>query len=347
MAFHPDYLGLSAEVLVNDTPLPEHDDPNPPATSPPASPPTIPASPASTPAVSPSTPPPASTLLASTIPSTVTHTSFIPCPTNTSYTLALALPPSVFTDFSVKATIRIDGIYMNDVIFDRAVYDQTGAYEIVGESAAFVGGRDCGQGFRFGNIEIGEHVAAGKEKRSGMTDAGTITVLFHMVSGMRACVKEHVLPELGFGQVVSEKDVKGLGISSKTSLDPMRHVSKVDWVDYDYVHGSHKPFAVFEFKYRSEEALKSLRIIPRTPSPVPLEDRPEEELSNEEKLELIRQFKAEKANAARVKRERPEDGGGGGGGGGISDEDVEMVEERPNRKKQRLPNEEDEVIVLD
>jgi len=36
------------------------------------------------------------------------------------------------------------------------------------------------------------------------------------------------------------------------------------------------------------DALKALCVIPRSPSPVPLEDRPREELSREELLELLR-----------------------------------------------------------
>jgi len=81
------------------------------------------------------------------------------------------------------------------------------------------------------------------------------------------------------------------------------------WVGSEYLDGKDRPFAVFNFKYRSRsattlriiarfeadschlptsEALQDLRIIPRTPTPVPLEDRPLEELTAEEMRELLR-----------------------------------------------------------
>jgi hypothetical protein len=84
------------------------------------------------------------------------------------------------------------------------------------------------------------------------------------------------------------------------------------WVDVEHVHyyghGEIKPFAVFNFRYRSSgkcfchssapltliitaAALKSLHIIPRSPSPVPLEDRPEEDLTPAEMAELLKRYR--------------------------------------------------------
>lgn len=67
------------------------------------------------------------------------------------------------------------------------------------------------------------------------------------------------------------------------------------------------PFATFQFRYRSRsmyirdtlrksllmslESLQALYLIPRSPTPVPLEDRPEETLNREELLELLRRQK--------------------------------------------------------
>ena len=64
---------------------------------------------------------------------------------------------------------------------------------------------------------------------------------------------------------------------------------------------------VFNFKYRSlrksddnnntgwelneAEALKELRLVPRTPTPVPLKDRPLESLTEAEKTELLLRYK--------------------------------------------------------
>jgi hypothetical protein len=62
---------------------------------------------------------------------------------------------------------------------------------------------------------------------------------------------------------------------------------------------------VFRFEYRSQKSLKELLVIPRTPSPVPLEERLIEELSIEELRELTRRQKAlVEAARLRIKEEQ-------------------------------------------
>lgn len=58
---------------------------------------------------------------------------------------------------------------------------------------------------------------------------------------------------------------------------------------FDYEDG--KPFATFIFRYRSRDALKAEYIIPRTPSPVPLEERHVEDLTVEEAREHVSRLK--------------------------------------------------------
>ena len=74
----------------------------------------------------------------------------------------------------------------------------------------------------------------------------------------------------------------------------------------EYLDFLDRPYASFNFKYRSRskqvsknftyrqlnkyfttEALQAELIIPRSPSPTPLEERPEETLTREELLELL------------------------------------------------------------
>ncbi|KIW66850.1 hypothetical protein PV04_06141 [Phialophora macrospora] len=67
------------------------------------------------------------------------------------------------------------------------------------------------------------------------------------------------------------------------------------------------PLATFVFFYRSKSALQILGVIPRTPEPVPLEDRDEETLTPAEMLELIRRQKAERmAEKVKIKEEKAE-----------------------------------------
>lgn len=56
----------------------------------------------------------------------------------------------------------------------------------------------------------------------------------------------------------------------------------------EYVDDPNTPLAVFVFRYRSMSALKAACIIPRTPTPVPLEERPIDELTEDELRVLVR-----------------------------------------------------------
>jgi hypothetical protein len=51
------------------------------------------------------------------------------------------------------------------------------------------------------------------------------------------------------------------------------------------------PLAEFVFKYRSKRALQIIGVLPRTPTPVPLEDRDPDDLTREEAVELLRRQK--------------------------------------------------------
>jgi hypothetical protein len=99
------------------------------------------------------------------------------------------------------------------------------------------------------------------------------------------------------------------------------------------------------------DALKQMHIIPRSPSPLPLEDRLIEELTLEELRELTRRQKAE-VEAARlcVKKERAESNLHALRAvkrlhGVDEDNEVEAIAERSAHKKQR-PAAEEEVIEL-
>ncbi|KAG9683845.1 hypothetical protein KCU95_g18025, partial [Aureobasidium melanogenum] len=107
-------------------------------------------------------------------------------------------------------------------------------------------------------------------------------------------------PSEGF---VSEEAVKGQAVTHSYSLDKETYQLKNRSYKAEHVAGEKDPAAVFEFRYRSKASLKQLMIIPRTPSPIPLEDRPEEELSREEMTELLRRYKANASSTASIKKE--------------------------------------------
>lgn len=56
----------------------------------------------------------------------------------------------------------------------------------------------------------------------------------------------------------------------------------------EYIDPLDKPFAGLNFRYRPYSGLQALGLIPRTPEPVPLEERPIESLTSEEMRILLR-----------------------------------------------------------
>ncbi|MCJ1475239.1 hypothetical protein MMC13_003901 [Lambiella insularis] len=86
---------------------------------------------------------------------------------------------------------------------------------------------------------------------------------------------------------VPEKALKGLALSHRTTLDAPTFLTPPRvWIT-DNIEGKDSHFAKFVFKYRSRRALQIEHIIPRTPSPVPLEKRPLDSLTREEAIELL------------------------------------------------------------
>ncbi|KAF2480113.1 hypothetical protein BDY17DRAFT_312998 [Neohortaea acidophila] len=115
---------------------------------------------------------------------------------------------------------------------------------------------------------------------------------------------------------VPEKNFKGRAIShqaklsiTKATLRQSRSSNSAPKVQRYWVRLDTNPFASFVFKYRSRQALQQLHIVPRTPTPVPLEERPIEELTSDEMRELLkrqRETDARKASMARIKKEKRE-----------------------------------------
>ncbi|KAH6875377.1 hypothetical protein BKA58DRAFT_399585 [Alternaria rosae] len=139
------------------------------------------------------------------------------------------------------------------------------------------------------------------------------------------------------GSVFLEDNADSYSVS-----EPVAH-TKTTWVDYDDITES--PFATFDFKYRSINALRALGLIPREPTPLRLEERPEEELSQDELRQLVKQFKEQKVAAVQVKKEavdkrkRIDEA--------IESSDDEEVAVIRSRDRKRHRGADEEVIALD
>ncbi|KAK4561820.1 hypothetical protein LTR86_004499 [Recurvomyces mirabilis] len=89
----------------------------------------------------------------------------------------------------------------------------------------------------------------------------------------------------------------------RPSLGAARPAAARTEVSVEYPYGK-SPFATFIFKYRSRHDLQVEGIIPRSPSPVPLEERDPDSLSAEEARELVRRMREREQDMAKVKREK-------------------------------------------
>jgi len=98
--------------------------------------------------------------------------------------------------------------------------------------------------------------------------------------------------------VISEKDIKGRALNLSTSLGKPSPIE-----DASVYNGCRIGDALvkFEFRYRSRKALQALLVIPTSPAPEALEDRPVESLTIEEARELLRRQRS--AGARPIKKE--------------------------------------------
>ncbi|KAF2171726.1 hypothetical protein M409DRAFT_17962 [Zasmidium cellare ATCC 36951] len=106
---------------------------------------------------------------------------------------------------------------------------------------------------------------------------------------------------------VPEKGLKGRAISTQATLGTREKVQDVAIQDVAFPYGT-RPFAEFTFKYRSRKDLQVEGIIPRSPSPVPLEDRDPATLNADELRQLLERRNEELkkfSNIKTEKRERP------------------------------------------
>ncbi|KAI9762106.1 MAG: hypothetical protein M4579_000586 [Chaenotheca gracillima] len=238
--------------------------------------------------------------------------SYIEAPSDQTFAVKIVTTPEFhFRTHAVVFEVEVDGLIsqlsMQREARQRENPDRAYTTLIKGHERSIKGSRYL-QEFTFSELTLGDDDAAKDVEEARRV--GTIFVKIHRVveSG----------PERDFGtsmvprgvQSMSEKAVKGSGVSHCVSLGKEIAVANRRCVPCSYTDGFANPFATFEFKYRSRKALQQLLVIPRSPSPeqeVPLEERPLESLTIHEKDELIRRMRARNAESDQsLKRERVE-----------------------------------------
>ncbi|KAL2032884.1 hypothetical protein VTO58DRAFT_106056 [Aureobasidium pullulans] len=169
--------------------------------------------------------------------------------------------------------------------------------------------------------------AISKTVKPDLKDLGTISVKLYYAELLEKRQKtKHYDQRVKVGhENLHEKHLKGQAMSYQAKLGeavPIKDLASVN------ARRLGEAFAVFTFRYRSRGDLQTMYLIPRSASPVPLEDRPEESLNREELLELLRRQKARQEEQAAIKkelkRERTEDDD--------SDDDLMIISSRRHAK---------------
>ncbi|KZL77472.1 hypothetical protein CT0861_08623 [Colletotrichum tofieldiae] len=109
---------------------------------------------------------------------------------------------------------------------------------------------------------------------------GVIEVFIYpmVITGpMRHTTTEHRPDAQNDGFEIAEKALKGRAVSHGTSFADGGIVSQKPTVTAEYLN-NHNPIAAFSFKYRSRDALHKELIIPRSPSPEPIDGMSEAEI---------------------------------------------------------------------
>ncbi|KAK5720873.1 hypothetical protein LTR15_006835 [Elasticomyces elasticus] len=145
--------------------------------------------------------------------------------------------------------------------------------------------------------------------------------------------------------------LKGRAVSHTTKLGDRKPCAASNEQPGTYPYGV-KPFATYIFKYRSKrtlylpasfnamliDILGDLQIegvLPRTPSPLPLEERDPDSLTAEEARELVRQMRATQKDNVQVKREKRERSGTALNDDDEDEDDAHASSESRSRKRQR------------
>ncbi|THY27019.1 hypothetical protein D6D00_05256 [Aureobasidium pullulans] len=192
--------------------------------------------------------------------------------------------------------VEVDGLFVSSPLFKphgRSTFLADGV---------FVGDENIRK-LRFSKLEIvNEHGFGLPKDLERVKNLGCIKVqVSHLNMGIKyeSLSRSSLDIEDGF---ISEKAIKGQALTHSYSLDEKtKDTRPCNMWKTTLVPGTRR--GDFRFYYRSKVSLRELMIVPRTPSPVPLRERPIETLSEAEKAELISQLLAETASNVRVKKE--------------------------------------------
>ncbi|KAF2801158.1 hypothetical protein K505DRAFT_412439 [Melanomma pulvis-pyrius CBS 109.77] len=208
---------------------------------------------------------------------------------------------------SVRVDVGLDGKWAESYVYDQIAIDHPrhGVVYSIKSAREVEKGQYFERSFSFSEVNTDDsdvHRVGGELKKT-LNYIGNIKVTCCWVDKTgRSHLARSMISDIGNIGTIPEKALKGSSVSHQASLKERKPTDIMEMVEASYPYGK-IPFATYIFKYRSKKALKSLLIIPRTPSPVPLEERDVDDLSLEEMRELLQRQREREAATSVIKQE--------------------------------------------
>ncbi|KAI4714511.1 hypothetical protein J4E89_000191 [Alternaria sp. Ai002NY15] len=241
---------------------------------------------------------------------------YIEAPSAANFSIRYLFRPPFTPPSAVQMDVLLDGNYVQAPFVEWGGKEECEGY-LCSRSTSSTGGHSFTQGFHFAELRTDEtNIPMTKDLADRLSPIGRIVLYFYFI--------EH--------------------------LEAQR-----DTITYNEVKTTeNEPFATFTFYYRSTDALKSIGIIPRTPSPSlepesEAEDRDPEDMTEEELRAVVRSMREKNQKAIVIKREREEEREGSEDT--LVGDEVEWIGSQPAhpivKKIRRAPGPDDEVVALD
>ncbi|CAN9288699.1 hypothetical protein CC77DRAFT_993622 [Alternaria alternata] len=238
--------------------------------------------------------------------STNAATKYIEATSGSTFDIRFEMTPK-WPDNPVLFRTYVDGRHVRDRIAKQEDFRGTSYRMLVEGSAYTENERWFTTKFASSALQIDDPDvrSAADQLMKDMKEMGEIEVHVFFVKNVRNSSKLELsaMSTSDFGNI-PEKALKGRALSHQTILRAPEVIPKTTQLTCRYMNNDRKSFITFKFKYRSKAALQSLLIIPRNPSPVPLEDRDVDTLTLKESHEVLRRHREREDAAPSVKRER-------------------------------------------
>ncbi|KAK5688698.1 hypothetical protein LTS10_000676 [Elasticomyces elasticus] len=198
----------------------------------------------------------------------------------------------------VEATVYLDG----QRVRRACPQGHDGRRIVIGYSRNFQDGQWTKRQFEFADLQTSDCTTSSTQPND-LQALGTVRVVFKR--GVKCATRPHhkITNEIrSRTEVIPEKCLKGRAISSRATLGEAIPSRAANSYRMQWPYGD-EPIATFEFLYRAHRDLQIEGVLPRSPSPVPLEKRDPESLTREEAIALVRRNQERGSAQVQVKQE--------------------------------------------